>query len=414
MAVFRYTGIRVGDEKKVRGVLDAESEREARRILKSKKIYPTELLQQQARHPSLDGPRRQGALKKLFAYRQRPNSQEIIIFTRQLAGLLAAGFSVVNALRSVEEQLQSHSSRGMIVDIRNAVVEGQSLSAALALYPETFSPTYRSLVEAGEASGALETVLERLAGIMENQQRLRGRLISAMIYPLVLLTTGLVVVSFLLSVVVPKIVIMFQDSNQALPLLTRSLIVLSRLVSEWGVVLAVGLGVSSLALVCRIKTRQGRLKFEDRLFRLPFFKTYLRQLVTLRLTQTLGLLLTSGVPVLRSLQVAAKTTGFLLMAQRMKKVVRRVEQGEGIAQALAGTDLVAEISLRMIQTGEQAGNLEKMLERIARMQDENMQRTTERIMNFMEPAIVLILGAIVAYVVVAVLLPIFEMNQLIR
>lgn len=413
MAVFQYVGLRAGDEKEVRGVLDADSEREARRLLKAKNIYPTRLEQTGAGGGSRPE-KRQSIADRIFSRRYRPGKEELIVFTRQLAGLLEAGFSLVDALRSVEGQLGSPAARGMVVDIRNAVVEGKSLFSALSLYPDVFSNVYRNLVQAGETSGALERVLERLAEILENQQKLRGRLLSAAIYPVILLATGTGVVAFLVTVVVPKLAVLFENSKQTLPPITRSLLALSNFMTEWGGALVFFLLVLSILFGLWIRTVPGKLRFERFLFKIPMAGKFLSQLLALRLCQTLEMLLSSGVTIMKSLQVAAGTSGFSLMEESMKAVVRSVGQGDGLAESLQRTGLMPEIALRMIMTGEQAGNLESMLRRVVKMNDDAVQRSTARLMNFMEPIIVLVLGAIVTYVVVAALLPIFEMNRLIR
>lgn len=412
MAVFRYTGIVASSDKEVLGVLDAESEREARRLLKQKDIYPITLQMTHLRTAPKPSPA--FSWRRFARGRHRPNKDEIIIFTRQLAGLIGAGFSVVDALKSVEEQLRSAVARTMIVDIRNAVVEGQALSNAMTLYPAAFSSVYCNLIQAGEASGSLDIVLERMATIMERQQKLHGRLISAMLYPLVLLATGTGVVFFLVSVVVPKITVLFINSRQALPAVTRSLIAMTDFLDRWGVLLAAIVLLCCVAFSFWLKSRSGRKRIEELLLAMPVIGAFCRQIIALRLCQTLAMLLSSDVAVLKSIEVAAGTTGFVVVEDALKQVARGVGQGEGLAQALQQTGLVPDIAIRMIHTGEQAGTLENMLDRIYQMYDTNLQRATERLMNLFEPLIVILLGAVVAYVVVAVLMPIFEMNRLIR
>ena len=415
MAVFRYAGIRAADGRDHKGVLDAESEREARRLLKQRGIYPTrmERVDRAAKREKWSG-------WHLFSRqvgnsRYVPPMRERIVFTRQLASLLEAGFPVMDALKGVEEQIRGGDPfREVIAEIRNAVSEGQALSDAMGRFPRIFSTIYSSLVRAGERSGALDVVLERLASVMEEEARIRGRITSALIYPMVMAVVGLIILIFLMTVVVPRVVVVFEDSHQVLPWVTRSLLAISDFLKTWGGMTALVLIGGFFLLSWWAKTPVGRQRVERFFLAIPWLGSFLLRVVTLRVTQLLSLLLSSGVAIIDSIQVTADATGFVSIRSDLLRVAQGVERGQSLADALHQTQRFPGLALRMIQAGEQSGNLEVMLDRVARLYREEIERLSERIMHLVEPVIILLMGTVVAYVVVAVLLPIFEMNQLIR
>ncbi|MBF0190913.1 MAG: type II secretion system F family protein [Magnetococcales bacterium] len=412
MAVFRYAGMRAGGGRTVKGVLDADSERDARRLLKQQEIYPTFLERLEGEH----APRRTGRGWKFWTRPPLPSMRERIVFTRQMASLLAAGFPVMEVLSSVEEQIRTGPFREVVATIRNDVGEGQALSEALARHGRIFPPIYVSLVRAGErgGGGALDIVFERLAVVMEEERRIRARLISAMIYPAVMAVVGGLILIFLVTVVVPKVTVVFKETQQALPLVTRSLLAISDYVREWGVwtgILLVGLVFGFLWWA---RSAKGRVVVERWWWKVPMLGEFLSSVVTMRMCQLLGLLLKSGVPVITSLQVTADATGFVTVKAGILEVARSVERGESLAAALERTGHFQGLALRMIQAGERSGSLEAMLDRAAQLHREEIEQALERLMHLVEPVIILIMGGVVGYVVVAVLLPIFEMNQFIK
>ena len=415
MAVFRYVGIRASDGRDNKGVLDAESERDARRLLKQRGVYPTRM-ERVDRSESGQGRGFWHLLTKQMGTRcYVPPMRERIVFTRQLACLLEAGFPVLDALKGVEEQVRGTDPfREVIAEVRNAVSEGQALSDALERFPRIFSTIYSSLVRAGERGGALEVVLERLATVMEEGDRIRARVISALIYPAVMAVVGLLILVFLMTVVVPRVVVVFQDSQQVLPWVTRSLLTVSDFLKAWGGLTAALLLGGFFFLSWWAKTPAGRPKMEKLFLSVPWLGHFLLRVITLRVSQLLGLLLSSGVPIITSIQVTADATGFVSIRSDLLRVAQGVERGQSLAEALHHTQRFPGLALRMIQAGEQSGTLETMLDRVARLYREEIERLSERIMHLVEPVIILLMGSVVAYVVVAVLLPIFEMNQLIR
>ncbi|MEO5347614.1 MAG: type II secretion system F family protein [Magnetococcus sp. YQC-9] len=412
MAVFRYEGMRAGGGRKVKGVLDADSERDARRLLKQQEIYPT-LLER------LEGGEAPQRTAKRWFWKSRaplPSMRERIVFTRQMATLLAAGFPVMEVLSSVEEQIRTGPFREVVATIRNDVGEGLSLSEALARHERIFPPLYVSLVRAGErgGGGALDIVFERLAQVMEEERRIRGRLISAMIYPSVMAIVGVMILVFLVTVVVPRVTVVFKETQQSLPMVTRSLLAISDYVRDWGVWSGMALLVAIVLFAAWARSAKGRPKVERWWWRLPLLGELLSMVATMRVCQLLGLLLKSGVPVIGSLQVTSDATGFVTVRNGILEVAKAVERGDSLADALERTGHFQGLAIRMIKAGERSGSLEGMLERAARLHREEIEQTLERLMHLVEPVIILIMGSVVGYVVVAVLLPIFEMNQFIK
>lgn len=404
MAVYRYRGIRAGSGKNLNGVIEADTERDAKRLLKQRDIYTTEIALEKSGTPSTSYWR--GLLKA----RRKPSEAELTVFTYQLANMLDAGFPLIEALSLVEEQLPVGYLREAVISIRNNVSEGQSFSQALGEYNEYFSSFYINLVSAGEASGALSAVLQRLATTLESRQQLRGKLASALIYPAIMLLTSIGVLGFLLVVVVPNVVQLFADAEQALPLMTQILIAVSQFLDQWGWLLALLLLAACVASSWGLQTEKGHDWLERQLLRLPT----VRRLVAQRVSETLALLLESGVTIILALEITAKATGFRRVEASLGNVSRSVGQGLGLSDALQQTGHFPTLDVRMIHSGELSGNLEAMLRRVAEAEATHLQRSIERFMGLLEPVIVLMMGLMVGFVAVAVMLPIFEMNELIR
>ncbi|MBF0135328.1 MAG: type II secretion system F family protein [Magnetococcus sp. DMHC-1] len=411
MAVFRYAGMRARGGRKVKGLLDADSERDARRLLKQQEIYPTVL----ERLASVVAARKKKRWNP-WVRDYQPPMRERIVFTRQMAGLLAAGFPVTEVLSSIENQIRAGRFREVVASMRNAVNEGQSLSEALGQHARIFPPVYVSLVRAGErgGGGVLDRVFERLAIVMEEERRIKSRLSSAMIYPGIMAVVGGVILFFLIAVVVPKVMIVFKESRQVLPMVTRTLLAISQFVREWGVLTAVGFAGVGGILTWWAGSGSNRSKIEYLFWKMPFLGNFLSKLATMRVCQLLGLLLRSGVPMLSSLQVTADATGFTITRTGILDVAHSVERGDSLADAMRRTGCFQDLAIRMIQAGEQSGNLESMLDRAAALYREEIEHTLERLMLLVEPVIILVMGGVVGYVVVAVLLPIFEMNQFVK
>ncbi len=323
--------------------------------------------------------------------------------------MLDAGFPLLEALNLVHEQLPVGKLKDAVLSIRTDVSEGKSLSQALGEYPQYYNAFYINLVKAGEMSGSLSAVLFRLATTLEVRQELRSKMISALIYPSIMLLTSIGVVVFLLVVVIPNVTQLFIDAEHALPGATAFLIVLSQFLSEWGWLLLIVIVTSMVGMSVFVKTPRGRNWMESALLKFSLTK----QLVTQRVSETLALLLESGVTIILALDITAKSTGFSRVEFGLREVSKKVAQGDGLADSLQAVGYFPHLDLRMIHAGELSGNLEKMLRRVADGESQNLSQATERFMGILEPVIVLFMGLVVGFVAIAVMLPIFEMNQLI-
>ena len=407
MAVFRYQGLRSGSGKKIQGVVDAGSERDARQRLKKQGVHVTRMTQENA-IAGREGKRSANPRVRDFV----PPMRERMVFIRQMAALLASGFPVMEALQGVEQQLpRGGRFRLVMAEIGRVVREGKPLSAGMARFPRIFPPIHISLVRAGEQGGVLEGVLQRLAEVMEAQARIRGRLLSAFIYPGLLVVGGVALLIFLLTVVVPQVVVVFQNSQEPLPGATRALLVVSQWVREFGLVSGFLTGVGVLLLVWWWRTPSGRPRMERMLFGLPALGVFLRHMATQRVSQLLALLLASGVPTPAALRVTGAASGFATIDAALSKVALAVEHGDPLADAMRRTGCFPDLALRMVHSGEQAGNLPELLDRVSRLFQEENERIIARMLRLVEPLLIMTLGGVVTFVILAVLLPIFEMTR---
>jgi general secretion pathway protein F len=408
MAVFEYSALDASG-KKVSGIIDADSAAAARQKLRAARIFPVSVHEARAGEVK---PERQPF--SLGRGRRRIRPAEAAMLTRQLATLLGAGFPLVPALDTLLSQGRSHTFNRILAQVKDSVVAGSSFAAALARYPGTFSTLFINMVRAGETSGTLEIVLDRLAEIGEKQEELKNRIRSAMTYPLLMLAVGLLVLFFLLTYIVPSITAIFADMNQVLPAPTRFLIRLSALVqSGWWLLLLV---VAGLVVLVRMlgKTAKGRFLIDRSLLRLPAVGALVRKMAVARFSRTLGSLLENGVVLLAALEIVKNVVGNVLLADAVAAAAREVGKGQGLGNALAGSRVFPDLPIQMISVGEQSGQLEAMLYKVADVYENEVQATILRMTSLLEPVMILLMGIVVGFIVLAICLPIFEMNTLIR
>ncbi|MBF0604357.1 MAG: type II secretion system F family protein [Nitrospirae bacterium] len=409
MSVFHYQGLSAANGKITRGILDAQSERDARRILREKGVFTTQLYRA---HQTVEKHRTINQYWLGFRGRQTVPVREQIIFTRQMATLLNAGFSVVDALTGVEEQIRPEESmRGVVMKLRSGIREGESLSEVLSHFPGIFNHVYVSLVGAGEQGGALGSVLEKLAVVMETQERTKTRMTGIMIYPALLVVVGIAISYFLMTVIVPQVAGVFEDRQQALPWITRVLLLLSHFLREWGLAIVMIVLVTVLFAGTWMQSPRGRRHLEKLVLATPLLGPFMVQVMTMRFSEVAGLLIRGGVPIVKCLRVTSETVGMIVFKERIVRASLSVEQGESLAEALSAMRMLPQLALRMIQTGEKSGNLEMMLERVRLYYQEEVDRTSDRLMQLLEPVVILVMGSVIGVIVVAVLLPIFEMNS---
>jgi len=408
MPVYEYTALN-DKGKKLKGIIDAQSTGAARQKLRESNIYLIDL--QEASGKKSDSPLKMPAV----SFFRKVGSREVTVMTRQLATLLGAGLPLVQSLTTLISQTSHAQLKGILAQIREEVNEGNSLSYTMTHYPQVFPPFYLNMVRAGEASGTIHLVLERLADFSEKQQALKGRVRAALAYPFFMFFVGSVVLFFLVTFVVPNVTKIFDEMHQTLPLITIILIGVSRFLETFWWVIVAGLIAAAIGLKYFLtKTERGRTLWDRLLLRLPVVGSMNRRMAVARFSRTLGTLLESGVPLLASLEIARNIVGNALISEAIRKAGLDVREGQSLSAPLARSGLFPAISVEMISVGEQSGTLEPMLYRIADAYEKEVESSITMLTSLLEPVMILVMGLIVGFIVVSILLPIFEMNQLVR
>ncbi|UCE55301.1 MAG: type II secretion system inner membrane protein GspF [Desulfobacterales bacterium] len=408
MPVYEYTAL---DDKgkTTSGIIDADGAPAARQRLRSSGIFPVSIKETQE-IAEKKAPRTFD-LSRFFT---RIKPAETAMMTRQLATLISAGFPLVSALDALLPQTKSHGYKRILAKIKNSIVEGNSFAQALSQYPSTFSQLYVNMVRAGETSGTLEIVLDRLADITEKQEDLKNRIQTALAYPIFMCIIGILVLFVLLTYIVPSITSIFTEMNQVLPAPTRILIFLSNFFRlYWWIIL--GALLAAAVILHRIKkTEKGRYWFAKTTLSLPAFGVLARKLAVARFTRTLGSLLENGVSMLIALEIVKNIAGNQLIAETVENAAKEVSKGQGLGDALSQGRTFPPLSIQMIQVGEQSGELEAMLNKVADVFEKEVETSILRLTSYLEPLMILLMGSIVGFIVLSICLPIFEMNQLIR
>lgn len=382
-----------------KGMIEADSERHARQLLRDQGLVPTQV----------NLPKKSTSTHR----KDKISSQDLSLFTRQLATLLAAGIPVEESLRGVSEQTEKEKVRRLIIGVRSKVVEGYALAQAMNEYPVAFPELYRATVGAGEQTGRLDKVLEKLADYTENQQETRQKVHQALIYPLLMIVVSTAIIAFLLAFVVPKIIEVFATSGQSLPLLTGVLITASGFIKKYGLVV-LGLIIVGVILFRRsLANPKFRFAWHRFLLRLPVVAYLVRSVNTARYIHTFSILFAAGVNVLDTMRVGASVVTNLVMRDALSQAATRVKEGGAISLALKDTHLFGAMAVHLIASGEKSGQLAPMMERAATHLDSEVQRMIDTALTLLEPLIILFMGAVVLFIVLATLLPIFSMEQLV-
>ncbi len=347
---------------------------------------------------------------------RRIRTRDVCSIARQLATLLRAGMPLVPALSALVEQLRGTRSQNnplaeIMEQVANDVNSGNTLADALGKHPNVFSSLFVNMVAAGETSGTLEDVLLRLAEILEKRAHLAAKVKSAIAYPLMMIVVAVGVVVFLMSVVVPSITTIFIEINRPLPWPTRLLISTSAFMKTYLVLIAIVVCAAFFGIVAGYKTKNGRLFADRTKLKLPLFGTLFLKLEIARLTRTLGILLVSGIPILSALEIAKQVIQNSFIADALDSVKDLVSRGDNIADAIRRTGLFPPIVFHIIATGQISGNIEEGLINIADMYDGEVELATKTLTSLLEPVILLFMGAVVGFIVLAILLPISEINQ---
>jgi len=402
MAAFEYEAIDSGG-KTQKGLIEADTARQARQQLRGMSLMPIEVSEVTSRESS-------GSNRKK---RDKLNVQTISLITRQLATLISAGQPIESAYHAVSRQTPKPAAKRVMLAVRARVLEGFALSEALKEFPRIFDSMYCASVHAGEQSGLLDIVMERLADHMEARQDLQRRTGQALIYPILLSVVAFALVSMLLTFVVPKIVQVFEGFDQELPMVTTWLINLSEFFKNYGVTLIVSVIVLAIVYAQLLKLPNFRY-LRDRVYlRLPYISYLVRLSNTSRFTRTMSILVSSGVTALDSMHISTEVINNMPIRAAVQKAADRVREGEHISVALDNTGYFSPLVLQLVQNGEASGKLGDMLERSARAEENEFAAVTALFIGLFEPAMILFMGLVVLFIVVAILIPIFDMNELV-
>jgi general secretion pathway protein F len=347
-------------------------------------------------------------------FRRGLSGAQLALLTRQLATLLKAGLPVDEALAALAEQNEDQRVRTLVVGLRSRVMEGAGLAAALADAPDSFPEIYRASIAAGEQSGRLDQVLARLADYSEARDALNQKVWAALAYPLLLSLVAVAVVAGLLVYVVPQIVGVFTQMHQTLPLPTRALLALSEFVKVWGWLLLIFVVVAAIGGRFALRTEQVRYAWHGMLLRLPLIGRLVRAANTARCSRTLALLTASAVPLLDALNIGAQVMPNLPMRAAVKRAALKVREGSGFSRALGESGYFPPVALRLIASGERAGELERMLDEAANHQQRELDRWMTTLTAILGPLVILLVGGMVLFIVLAILLPIFNLNQMVK
>ncbi len=410
MPIYEYQAINLKG-KTVSDIIDADSVAAARQKLRAANIYPVSIKEVYEK-----GEKRQSRLTELLTrpFSARIRLSELAMMTRQLSTLLGAGFPLVSAIYTLIPQASSRSFKRILSQIKDSIEEGSSFAEALSMYPDVFSDIYVNMVKSGESSGTLELVLQRLADISERQQAFSGRIRTALAYPILMFFIGLVVLFVLMTYIVPSITAIFADMGQTLPAPTRFLIASSAFLKAWWWMLLICFIFLAAAFQRFKKTDYGKYKLDKLLLKLPGIGMLVRKAAAGRFARTLGTLLENGVSLLTALRIVKNVVGNQRVAEIIQYAADEVEKGNSLARALGSSDIFPHISIQMVQVGEQSGELESLLSKVADIYETEVENTILSITTLLEPAIILVMGVVVGFIVLSICLPIFEMNQLVR
>lgn len=393
------------DGRQVKGVLDGDSPRQVRAQLRDQGMFPlsvSEVTRQEVRRVAG------------VSFRRGVSAGALALMTRQLATLVRAALPLEEALYATARQTEQRRLSSMLLAVRARVMEGRTLADGLDEFPQAFPEIYRSTVAAGEQSGRLDLVLERLADWAETRQELQQKLQAAMIYPVILTTLTILVTIMLLAFVVPEVVGVFDNLDRDLPPLTVGLIALSDFLRAWGLLLLGALVVAGLALGRALRNESFRYRAHMLVLKAPLLSRLTRGLNAARFSRTLSILAGAGVPVLDALRISAATVTNLPMRAAVDAAAIRVREGAAIARSLDASGLFPPLTIHLIASGESSGRLGEMLERAATAQEREMESTIGTLMALLGPLLILLMGGIVLVIVLAILLPIFDFNQMIR
>lgn len=406
MAVFEYRGIQVASGKPVKGYRDAENARSLRTALRREGVLLTAASEENAE--------KQQKSKRdidLLAFLRRPSTRDVSIMTRQLATLVRAGVPLVESIGALTEQIENQQLVRVMTTVRESLNEGTSFAKSLEQHPAVFPPLYVNMIAAGEASGTLEAVLERLSDFMESQTKLRGKVTAALAYPLLMAAVGTLLVGVLMVGVVPKVTSVFDNLGQVLPWYTRLLIFVSATIGGYWwliVVLALGFGYFFRRW---LGTVAGRLRWDAFRLTMPIFGKLTLLVAVARFSRTLSTLLASGVQLLQAMEIGKHVLENAKLQAVVAEAIGSIRGGDSIAEPLRRSGAFPPMVTHMIAIGERSGQLEAMLENVSRAYETDVETRVQALTSLLEPLVIVILGGAVGFVALAILMPLIQMNQ---
>jgi len=404
MGAFEYTALD-GAGKERKGILEGDTPRHIRQQLREQHLLPvsvSEVAQKEARR------------QRSFSLRRGVSTTDLSLFTRQLATLVRAGLPLEEALLAVSQQTEKPRVQSIVLGVRAKVMEGHALADGLAEFPRVFPEIYRATVAAGEQAGHLDDVLERLADYTESREQIRQKVLAALLYPIVLTVMCFSIVSLLLVFVVPKVVAVFQAQKAQLPLITRLLIAVSDFLRSYGLYLLIAAVLAYLLFRRWQRDPEAKRRVQRLQLRLPLLGKLTRGFNTARFTRTFSILSASSVPVLEALRISGEVVTNLPMRDAVTEAAARVREGAPIGRSLAASRQFPPMTIHLISSGESSGELESMLERAAMSQERELDGLLAAMVGLLGPLLIVVMGLFVAGIVFAMLLPIFEINQLIH
>ncbi len=399
--------------KTVKGVLEGDSERHVRSLLRQRQLKPIEVRNTSQKRRSAAGAAPSSGRRLFGAGGPKLNHKEIALVTRQLASLLQSGLPLDEVLQAAATQSRKPAIKSLLLQVRARVLEGLSLAQAMAEAPRAFNTLYRAMVKAGESAGFLGPVLEQLAEYTESSQETRQKIQMAMMYPVVLLCVSMGVVMALMAFVVPKLTGMFSQTKQKLPLITEILIGTSDFIVNYGLFVLIGIIGAIVLFKQLLRAPERQLRWHRLLLKMPLFGGFIRTSEAARYANTLGLLVKSGVPLLEALRIASQVLSNRHIQEAAKAVAVSVQEGTSLNRAMDQVDEFPPLIVQMVASGEANGQLADQLLHAARNQERELSFTLGTMMGLMEPAMILFMAGIVFFIVMAIMLPIFQMNQMI-
>ncbi len=404
MGAFEYTALDAGGKER-KGILEGDTPRHVRQLLREKQLLPVtvaEVAQKEAKR------------QRSFSLARGVSTADLSLFTRQLATLVRAGLPLEESLLAVSQQTEKPRVQSIVLGVRARVMEGHPLADGLSEFPRVFPEIYRSTVAAGEQTGKLDTVLERLADYTENREQIRQKVLAAMLYPIVLSVMCFAIVCGLMVYVVPKVVAVFESAKGKLPLITQILIATSDFVRNYGIYMAIGAGLAVFLFKRWLRNPANKRIWHHAQLRMPMVGKLSRGFNTARFTRTFSILSASSVPVLEALRISGEVVTNLPMRDAVAEAAARVREGAPIGRSLAVSKLFPPMTIHLISSGESSGELESMLERAAISQERELDGLLAGMVGLLGPLLIVGMGGFVMAIVFAMLLPIFEMNQLIK